>query len=125
PMLISDVEATRSFVGTDGFIPPEGPGTAQADLYSLGKVLYEMSMGRSRLDFPALPVDWDDLPEDEQLRLTEFNEVLVKACESDVGKRYQSARPIHDDLALLERGQSVKRQRNLSRRVAVAKKFAL
>jgi len=32
----------RSFVGTEGFVPPEGPGTPQADIYSLGKVLYEM-----------------------------------------------------------------------------------
>ena len=63
--LVTDVEATRSFVGTEGFIPPEGPGTPQADLYSLGKVFYEMSMGRSRLDFPALAANWDDLPRDE------------------------------------------------------------
>src|SRR5438132_6341840 len=27
----------RSFVGTEGYVPPEGPGTAQADVYSLGK----------------------------------------------------------------------------------------
>ena len=29
----------RTFVGTEGFVPPEGPGSAQADVYSLGKVL--------------------------------------------------------------------------------------
>src|SRR5213594_4185048 len=68
--LVTDVEATRSFVGTEGFIPPEGPGTVQADLYSLGKVLYEMSMGRSRFDFPALPEAWEQIP--EQQRLLEF-----------------------------------------------------
>jgi len=96
--LVTDVEATRSFVGTEGFIPPEGPGTVSADLYSLGKVLYEISMGRSRLDFPALPDNWDDLPEDEQAQLREFNEVLVKACESDAGRRYSSARQMHEDL---------------------------
>ena len=26
----------RTFVGTEGFVPPEGPGSAQADIYSLG-----------------------------------------------------------------------------------------
>ncbi|MBU6400313.1 MAG: serine/threonine protein kinase, partial [Verrucomicrobia bacterium] len=44
--LVTEATATRSFVGTEGFIPPEGPGTAQADIYSLGKVLYEMATGR-------------------------------------------------------------------------------
>jgi serine/threonine protein kinase len=40
--LVTSVDATRSFVGTEGYLPPEGPGTPQADLYSLGKVLYEI-----------------------------------------------------------------------------------
>jgi len=39
--LVTSVDATRSFVGTEGYLAPEGPGTPQADLYSLGKVLYE------------------------------------------------------------------------------------
>ncbi len=123
--LVTDVEATRSFVGTEGFIPPEGPGTAQADLYSLGKVLYEMGMGRSRLDFPALPRNWDDLPEDEQLSLTEFNEVLVKACESDATKRYRSALQMHAELADLQRGKSIKRKHATEYRWAAARKFGL
>ena len=28
----------QTFVGTEGFVPPEGPGTPQADIYSLGVV---------------------------------------------------------------------------------------
>ena len=51
--LVADVSEARSFVGTEGYIPPEGPGTPQADLYSLGKVLYEISTGKDRQDFPA------------------------------------------------------------------------
>jgi serine/threonine protein kinase len=53
--LVSGIDATRSFVGTEGYIPPEGPGTPQSDLYSLGKVLYESITGNDRLDFPELP----------------------------------------------------------------------
>ena len=120
--LVTDIEATRSFVGTEGFIPPEGPGTVQADLYSLGKVLYEMSMGRSRLDFPALPANWDDLSQDEQKRLLEINEVLLKSCESDVSKRYASAEQMQAELVLLQRGQSVKHKHALQRRWALAKR---
>ncbi|HKS38053.1 MAG TPA: serine/threonine-protein kinase, partial [Verrucomicrobiae bacterium] len=37
--LVAEVGAAKSLVGTEGFIPPEGPGTVQADIYSLGKVL--------------------------------------------------------------------------------------
>jgi serine/threonine protein kinase len=53
--LVTDASEARSFVGTIGFIPPEGPGRPQADLYSLGKVLYEISTGKDRQDFPQLP----------------------------------------------------------------------
>lgn len=45
----------RSFVGTEGFVAPEGPGTAASDIFSLGMVLYEASTGKDRLDFPDLP----------------------------------------------------------------------
>src|SRR5437763_317479 len=43
--LVADMKDPKSFVGTEGFIPPEGPGTARSDIFSLGKVLYEASMG--------------------------------------------------------------------------------
>jgi serine/threonine protein kinase/tetratricopeptide (TPR) repeat protein len=123
--LVTDIEATRSFVGTEGFIPPEGPGTVSADLYSLGKVLYEISMGRSRLDFPALPANWDEIPQADQARLLEFNEVLVKACESAPKRRYASAPQMHDELQLLQRGKSVKDTRTRERHWAAAKKLGL
>jgi serine/threonine protein kinase len=52
--LVADLSDARSFVGTEGFIPPEGPGAPQADLYGLGKVLYEAATGKDRRDFPQL-----------------------------------------------------------------------
>jgi hypothetical protein len=61
--LVADVSEARSFVGTEGFIPPEGPGTPRADLYSLGKVLYEISTGLDRRDFPALPEEFGTQPD--------------------------------------------------------------
>ena len=48
------VSGQNSFVGTEGYIPPEGPGTPRADIFSLGKVLYEISTGKDRLDFPEI-----------------------------------------------------------------------
>src|SRR5215471_12166085 len=39
--LVSEAGRSDSYVGTEGYIPPEGPGTVQADIYSLGKLFYE------------------------------------------------------------------------------------
>ena len=75
----------RTFVGTEGFVPPEGPGSAQADVYSLGKVLYEIATGKDRLDFPELP---DELPTGlERKRWLELNRVVCDVCEPRVSKR--------------------------------------
>src|SRR4029450_6644138 len=35
--LVTQIDEDQSFVGTEGFIPPEGPGTERADLFSLGR----------------------------------------------------------------------------------------
>ena len=46
--LVTEAGDTQSIVGTEGYLPPEGPGTPQADLFSLGKVLYEAVTGLDR-----------------------------------------------------------------------------
>jgi eukaryotic-like serine/threonine-protein kinase len=99
----------RSFVGTEGYVPPEGPGTAQADIYSLGKVLYEISMGKDRLDFPEVSTKLDERP--DKAELLKLNEVLLKACATDLAKRYRTADEMRADLARLERGRPVRRKR--------------
>jgi WD40 repeat protein len=113
--LVAQAEATLSFVGTEGFVPPEGPGTAQADIYSLGKVLYELSTGHDRHQFPELPTHLES-PDEREL-LGELNEVLLKACQRNPAERYQSAAEMHADLALLESGRSVVRMRGMERRL--------
>jgi serine/threonine protein kinase len=112
--LVGEAGESVSYVGTEGYIPPEGPGSAQADVYSLGKVLYEASTGQDRLAFPYLP----ELSPDESTRskLAELNEVFLKACAPSIRDRYQTAEELHADLALLHRGQSVRRQRRVERR---------
>src|SRR5205823_6073890 len=47
-----------TFVGTEGYIPPEGPGSAGADLYALSMVLYEASTGYAPDRFPEAPPEW-------------------------------------------------------------------
>ncbi|MEO0018636.1 MAG: hypothetical protein RLZZ522_1919, partial [Verrucomicrobiota bacterium] len=94
----------RTFVGTEGFVPPEGPGSTQADVYSLGKVLYEIVTGKDRLDFPELP---DDLPLDpDRKRWVEFNRIICDICEPRVSKRrITTAAELADALRLLQRGK--------------------
>ena len=65
--LVARAEATISFVGTEGYLSPEGPGTPQADLYSLGKVLYQISLAQRDTVFPDLPDDFEELPDKARL----------------------------------------------------------
>ena len=120
--LVAAVDATCSFVGTEGYLPPEGPGTPQADLYSLGKVLYEASMGKDRRDFPELPSQLESLAEEKSI--LELNAVIVKACRPVARQRYQFAWQMHDDLLLLIAGKSVLRTHALERRVKVLTRLA-
>jgi formylglycine-generating enzyme required for sulfatase activity/serine/threonine protein kinase len=92
-----------SYVGTEGYVPPEGPGSVQSDIYSLGKVLYELAMGKDRMDFPAVNTQIADLP--DRATLLRLNEVLLHACANDCSERYTSAEEMHDDLLRLRDGK--------------------
>jgi WD40 repeat protein len=121
--LVTGLDATRSYVGTEGYIPPEGAGTPQADLYSLGKVLYEMGTGMDRHDFPEPPAFWEESTGESAW--LEFHEVLLRACETDPRRRYQSAADLRADLEVLRAGKSVRRLRTVERRLAVLTRFGL
>ncbi len=116
--LVGEAGESASYVGTEGYIPPEGPGSAQADVFSLGKVLYEACTGRDRQDFPQLPAEMGEGT--ARLQLAELNEVVLRACAPDPRNRYATAADLHADLALLHRGQSVLRQRRRQRRWRLA-----
>ena len=96
--LVTDIDEAQSLVGTAGYIPPEGPGTAQADLYSLGKVLYEIAFGKDRQEFPQLPPDLQS--RSDYAALLELNEVILKACETDPRLRYAGATTLSEDLRI-------------------------
>ena len=120
--LVAAVSAGLTFVGTEGFVPPEGPGAPAADVYSLGKVLYELATGLDRHDWPRLPPDLANLP--DRRALLELNEVLVRACEPDPRKRFVDASALLDELLLLQAGKSVRRLRAAERRTARALRVA-
>lgn len=118
--LVTDLDATCSFVGTEGYVPPEGPGSPQADLFALGKVLYEISTGMDRSDYPELPTGLKDFPDSRGL--LELNEVIVKACEPTPAARYRSADAMQADLILIQKGHSLRRKHRSEQRQRLAKR---
>lgn len=120
--LVAIASAQLTFVGTEGFVPPEGPGAPSADVYSLGKLLYELATGLDRHDYPRLPPDLDTRP--DHRALLELNEILVRACETDARLRFQDAAALLDELLLLQAGKSVRRLRRAERRTARALRVA-
>jgi len=113
--LVTGTDATVSFVGTEGFIPPEGPGTVQADIFGLGKVLYELTTGKDRHDFPEPPTLLGEFA--DRAELLELDEVIQKACAADPRRRYGSAAQMHEDLLLVKTGKSVRDKHALERRL--------
>ena len=88
----------------EGFIPPEGPGTPHADLYALGKLLYELDASRDRMDFPQLPGGINKLPDREAY--LELSEVITRACAPEPRHRYDTATELQAELNLFLAGRS-------------------
>lgn len=100
--LVTDIGEKATSVGTEGYIPPEGPGSPVADLYSLGKVLYEVTTGQDRARFPSLPTRLHEYT-DASL-LVKLNDIILKACDPVARKRFRSADEMHTALRKLREG---------------------
>ena len=121
--LVTGAGDSRSFVGTEGFIAPEGPGSAQADVYSLGKLLFELVTGRDRMEFPRLPSDLAQLPEREGI--LDLNEVITRACAPAPGERYATASQMESDLRIFLAGRSLREARRSERHLRQLRWFAV
>lgn len=121
--LVAPFDDARSLVGTTGYIAPEGPGAPAADIYSLGKVLYETAFGKDRHDFPQL--DPNIASRADHRALLELNEIIVKACAPESRHRYQSAEAVSADLQRLCAGKSIKWRRAFASFAAVMMRAGL
>ncbi len=71
-------------LGTLGYLPPEGSGLPQADLYGLGKVLYQIATGLDLARFPEMPMQWTVLG--HQAHWT-FHQTLLRLGSVDPRRR--------------------------------------
>ena len=88
--LITTMDNASTLVGTMGYIPPEGPGKPSSDIYALGMVLYELSTGKDRADFPEIDV--------LDPSLKGLNQACLKACSRDASERFPDAHAFADKL---------------------------
>ncbi len=103
---MKDVRATYTLAGTAAYLSPEGQRKEPADIFALGKVLYEMLTGYGADEFPR-PPDLGSLSEKERSVLNEVNAVLLKACDDDPRKRHGCASELREELELLKANRSV------------------
>lgn len=87
--LVAEESDVNTCVGSIGYIAPEGSGRAAADLYSMGRMLYEMFSG---VAVQTLSGPLPDLRHRlSQPRQVEFYEVVMRACAASVSDRWPSA----------------------------------
>jgi serine/threonine protein kinase len=83
-------------LGTEGFVPPEGPGTPTADVYSLGKVLTETCLGHAALKDPHVAVT--PAAGESPAELEQFRAIIAHACDEDVDRRCPSVQDFEAEL---------------------------
>ncbi len=96
--LIAGVNEQSSLVGTAGYLPPEGPGTCRADLFSLGMVLYELTTGLPHGRFPELPVETAG---PAGPKLDGLINLIFRLCAHSPEQRPASAAAVHEALQRL------------------------
>jgi hypothetical protein len=105
--LVAHLEESKSVVGTEGFIPPEGPGSPAADIFSLGRVLYMAATGCPPDRHPELPTALANRSDARQLM--RLMEIINKACARQAADRYESAAQLHGELVKLRTRLAEKR----------------
>lgn len=102
--LVGEPGSEYDFSGTEGFVPIEGTADSAADLFALGKTLYQAWTGKDRLEFPSLPAVTSEGP-DWVMCGRRLNEVILRACHAQPSRRFRSAEQFSQALAEVLTGQ--------------------
>jgi serine/threonine protein kinase len=89
----------RTILGTPGFMPSEGIGTARGDIFSLGRLLYMASTGSPPDHHPSLPTSLGK--RDDARELMQLMKIINKAC-APAANRYEKVELLHADLVNLQ-----------------------
>lgn len=103
--LVNTSAAAKTYVGTPGYIAPEGPGRPGADVFAFGKVLYRAAFGRNPGDWPNLPTVFGETP-DSWLE-AQLNEVMLRSLADDPAQRYPDGSALLADLERVASGQAL------------------
>jgi TolB-like protein len=102
--LVAATAEAVTFVGTAGFVPPEGPGRPAADVFALGRLLYELATGLDRDDYPRLPPELNAAP--DRALLMELNAIILRACEPNPAQRHRDGAAVLADLLAVQAGRT-------------------
>ncbi|HLH55169.1 MAG TPA: AAA family ATPase [Verrucomicrobiae bacterium] len=103
--LVAAISEATTSLGTRGYAPPVETGNPSADLYSLGKVLYEISTGQGPERFPELPAELSTMSDGDLF--ARLNELVLRACENNPQKRFPSAEAMSVALSQCQRKAQV------------------
>jgi serine/threonine protein kinase len=97
--LVAETGDAQSFVGTEGYISPEGPGSPQADVFSAGRVLYELLTGLEARWFPEQP---QPVPETaEPMLWHQLLAITSRACARETSERFAEGAALHAALLII------------------------
>ncbi len=88
-----------TFIGTHGYMPPDGPGAPSADIYSLGKLMYVTLTALPVSSYPEIPVALLQSRDGETIR--KLMRLIERACKPMESDRYHDAESFAADLRAL------------------------
>ena len=109
--LLAEANPLVSRVGTQKYMPPDGPMDTRADVYAAGLVVYEMITGLLVENFPRLGERAPQIARSQILQ--RLNRLVLRACQPEPRRRFEDARAMLATLSSSEphRGEARVRPR--------------
>lgn len=111
--LVSTRMEASTFIGTSGYIPPEGPGKPAGDVFALGKTFYELLTGKGMQAFPELPTMISDGSKTKSF--ASYNLIVAKSCEPNYLERIQDGSELVNSLKNINKSKDNRKNETSSR----------